>query len=275
MAPQEVLLENLPMIERIVAAICRQRHMSVDETEEFSCEVKLRLLENDYAILRRFQGRSSFRTYIAAVVVQMLRDYRARQYGKWRASAEAVRLGDAAVQLERLLYREHWSLEEAIPEMERRFRGMSRAECEEITSRLPWRFSRRHINIDDVDLPQEPDVLEFERAREAREISVVVRNYLDSLPDEDRLLFRLRFESGMPVSSIARSLHADMQSLYRRLSRLCADLRKVLEANGISAADAKALVGSDTAILDFDLSNLKRPAEATHNGIPAVERGKS
>lgn len=268
MDPDRLLLENLPMVERTVAAICRERRMSAEEAEEFSSVVKLRLLENDYAILRGFHARSSLRTYIAAVVVNILRDYRVHQYGKWQASAEAKRLGADAVQLERLLYRERWNLDEVIPEMERRFPGISRARCEEIAARLPLRFPRRHVDIEDVELAHDPDVLVFERARKAKKVSDLVRRFLHSLSEEDRLLFTLHFEKEQSVPSIARFLDAEMQPLYRRLKTLFADLRKMLEANGISAADARALVGSDTAILDFDLSDREQPR-------PAVERGKS
>lgn len=264
--PENVLLENLPMIERMIAAICRQRGMSVDETEEFSAVVKLRIMENDYAILRRFRERSSLRTYLASVVVGILCDYRNHEYGKWHASAEARRLGDVATHLERLLYVKRWNLEEAIPEVERRFPEISRTKCEEIASRLRPRFPRRFVDIEEVELAQEDSsVLAFEEAKKARELSALVCDFLDTVPAEDRRVLRLVFESNRTVSSIARDLDTDMQPLYRRHRKLLDGLRSMLEAQGICAADVEGLV-ANAAILDFHLSDDERPRKTMEQG---------
>lgn len=274
--PEDFLVENLPLIERIVASVCRRYHMAPEETEEFSSELKLRLIENNYAILRRFEGRSAFGTYIAAVVVRVLRDYRTHQFGKWNTSAAAKRIGAAAVELERLLYRDHRSLDEAFVELKTKLPSASRSDLEELAAKLPARWPRRQINIDDVELAQDPDVLHFEHTDEAMRLSAVVRNFLDSLPKEDQLIFRLRFESSMTVSEIARSLHLVQKPLYRRLDRLYKDLRATLETVGIGAEDATALVGSGTAFLDFNLRRGSRPTEARDQSkMLALKQDKS
>jgi RNA polymerase sigma factor for flagellar operon FliA len=38
------------------------------EADDFASHPKLKLIEDDYAILRKFQGRSSLRTYLTVVI---------------------------------------------------------------------------------------------------------------------------------------------------------------------------------------------------------------
>ena len=51
MDARELLESNLALIERITAFVCRRQRLSPDDAEEFAGVVRLRLVENDYAIL--------------------------------------------------------------------------------------------------------------------------------------------------------------------------------------------------------------------------------
>ncbi len=133
--PREVLLANLPLIEQIISSICRRKGMNPDEIEEFASIVKLRLVDNDYAIIRAFRERSSFATYIAAVISRSVLDHRNREWGKWRASTEAQRLGEIAVKLERMLHREERSFDDACVAILAQHRDVSREELERIVAR--------------------------------------------------------------------------------------------------------------------------------------------
>src|SRR5438270_10350349 len=112
-SPAERLIENLPLIDRITSVTCRRMGMSAADAEEFHGHLLLRLVENDYGILRAFRNRSSFSAYLAVVVSRTLIDYRNRLWGRWRPSAAAEKLGEPAVELERLLYRSYQSAEDA------------------------------------------------------------------------------------------------------------------------------------------------------------------
>src|SRR5215212_3086060 len=109
----ELLTSNLPLIERAIAFACRRNQLSPEDAEEFGSVVKLRLVENDYAVLRAHEGRSSMATFIGIVVQRMLLDFRIHAWGKWHASAEAKRLGDVALELEQLMHRDGRTLGEA------------------------------------------------------------------------------------------------------------------------------------------------------------------
>ena len=258
MEARELLLRHLPVIDRIIASICRRSGMDSDATEEFAAEVRLRLIKDDYAILRAFQGRSRFETYIAAVVRRLLIDHRHHEYGKWHASAEAERLGDVAIKVERLLVRDGHTIEEAVLMLKTDYPNLTYADVEAIADRLPSRLRRRRVSLDEAVMVHTSEFVQPERAELAARISSTINAFIDKLDHDDQLIFRLRFDSEMTVAQIARSLHLDQQLLYRRLYKHFNDLREALKAAEITASDVEYLIGDDSAMLDFRL-NEDRP----------------
>jgi DNA-directed RNA polymerase specialized sigma subunit len=61
------------------------------------------------------------------------------------------------------------------------------------------------------------------------------------LTSEERLILKMRFDDGFPVSQIAAALHLDQKRLYRTIDRILARLRAGLDADGISLEDVTAL----------------------------------
>lgn len=234
--------------------------MDAAQLEEFTGYVHLKLIENDYAAIRAFRGRSGFGTYLTTVIARLLNDYRNHEWGKWHDSAEAKRLGDLAVELERLLVRDGRSLEEAFTVLLQKYPGATRESLEQLASRFPSRFRRRMVGLDQRPEPSEAGTADdvVANAQNAAIISSVVRDFIERLPAEDRLLFQLRFEGDMPVPQIAKSTGQDMQWLYRRLRTHFVGLREELERAGITAADVAKLVGADGTDLDFQLKSRKR-----------------
>jgi hypothetical protein len=55
---RDLFESNLPLIERLLAAVCRRNAFPAAEGEEFASWAKLRLIDDDYAVLRKFEGRS-------------------------------------------------------------------------------------------------------------------------------------------------------------------------------------------------------------------------
>src|SRR6185436_17582702 len=96
--PSETLfLSRLDVIERVTAFVCSRQHLSPSDVDDFSSHVRLKLIEDNYGIIRKFEGRSSFRTYLTVVIQRMFLDYRISAWGKWRPSAEARRRGPVAL----------------------------------------------------------------------------------------------------------------------------------------------------------------------------------
>jgi DNA-directed RNA polymerase specialized sigma24 family protein len=73
------------------------------------------LIENDYAILRQFEGRSSLSTFLVVVIQRLLIGERTRRTGRWHPSRETESLGAAGIALERIVRRERRTIDEALP----------------------------------------------------------------------------------------------------------------------------------------------------------------
>src|ERR1700682_481037 len=251
---ERLLIDSLPLLEQVIESICTRKGMNADEIEEFSAEVKLRLVSRDYAVIKAYAKRSSFKTYLAAVVSKLLLDYRNQRWGKWRASANAQHLGPVAIAIERILHRDKKTLNEAFVALSQQYPSLTREELETLAERLRPRADRRTVSIDEAPPLAAPQSgADVENADTASLISSVVSRYLDELPEEDQLIFRLRFESDLTVREVAASLHLDQQKVFRPLYRHYQALGTRLASAGIDAADVERLIGSDTTFLDFQL----------------------
>lgn len=71
----------LPDVDAAVSFVIRRRRLCEADAEDFASEVKLALMANGYAVLARFQGRSSLRTYLTTVVQRLFLDRQRRQWG--------------------------------------------------------------------------------------------------------------------------------------------------------------------------------------------------
>jgi RNA polymerase sigma factor (sigma-70 family) len=257
MNPEETYLQHLRTIERIAAFVARRHHLEATESEEFVQEVRVRLLDEDYAIIRKFEGRSTFSTYLTTVIGRLFTQWRVEQWGKWRPSAEARRLGDKAVTLERLLSRDGYTLAEAVRVLTTP--GSSPytiGELEAIYLRLPSRNPRPVVVSDDI-VPDvvavEPDAYDRmeagDRAHTLRQAFRKIDDFIKTMDVEDRLILQMRFWDARRVPDIAQALHLDQKKLYKRLDRLFLLLRRELESAGVSQSDvAGLLIGGDEEI---------------------------
>ena len=95
-AAHELFISRLPLIDSVIRAVVVRHRLSSFDGEEFASIVHLRLMDNEHDILRRFQYRSSLRTFLMVVVQRLYLDFRNSQWGKWRPSAESRRQGSTA-----------------------------------------------------------------------------------------------------------------------------------------------------------------------------------
>src|SRR5947207_3384167 len=114
MHPEELFRTNLALIERVISCVCRRAGLRDADAEDFGSTAKLALIENDYAILRDYEGRAPLGAFLAVVVQRLLSREWVRLRGRWHPSADAERAGPAAVLLEKLTVRDGRSLDEAV-----------------------------------------------------------------------------------------------------------------------------------------------------------------
>ncbi len=261
MDPRDLLLANWSIIERIIAYTCRIKGLIGADAEDFASLVKVKLLENDCAVIRQFRGNSKFSSYISVVVQRTYVDLCIQRTGKYHASRAAMRMGDVAMDLERLIHRDGLSIDAAIARLQEKNPGMTRAELESYVAGMPDRRKRQQpVPLDEV---VETTIASRERADvlivdgERRELSeraaAVVRNFIGDLGDRDRLLLQLSFEAGLQLTKIARILKSDVKPLYRRRERLLRELAAALAAAGITEQEILDLIGNVQEEMDFGL----------------------
>jgi len=247
----QLFLESLPVINAAVGYVCRRYRLSADQADEFASEVRLHFIERNYEPLRRFEGRSSLKTYLITVAGHLFLDYRNRLWGKWRPSAEAVRIGPLAIHFEKLVIRDGWSAAQAAEVLVTNhgvapdeLRALDRLK---ISQRQPPRemVSEREAETVESNEPA-PDekIVRGEQGFRARRVQAALERARQALPAEERLILRMRFDDSMSVADIARALHRDQKRLYRTIERLFATLRDHLEADGITRDEIVSLFAS-------------------------------
>lgn len=258
----ELFRSNLSVVERAARGVCRRARLSDADEEDFVSSAKLALIENDYAILRKYEGRSSLPTYLAVVFQRLLSDERMRALGRWHASREAERMGPAGVLLETLVRRDRRSIEEALPIVQAADPALTRPAIESMAARLPQRSARpRVVEMDEpaaasLAAPERADARALDlEARALRDRTArTVRDTLAALPLEDRMLIRFRFGSSMSIADISRMMRLPQRPLYRRIESLLQRLRTALLAAGLDAGSVTELIGTAAGEMDFGLA---------------------
>lgn len=246
----ELLEEAIPLVDEIVRALRRRHRVSGEEAEELASCARLKLVEQDHAVLRKYTGASSLRTYLVTVLTRLLLDQRRKRWGKWRPSLAARRLGPVATRLEELLQRDGRSFDEAAGILRSEGPAPPDAELRGLASRIPDR-ERRHFTAESalgqISVPAEvaeAAVVSRERHETARALERRLGEALAALAPQERLILRLRFDDGYKVGEIARALRLEEKPLYKRIERLLERLRKGLEARGVRATDVSEVLGA-------------------------------
>jgi RNA polymerase sigma factor (sigma-70 family) len=234
-SPRALLIAELALIDRLTACVCRRRRLTPGETEEFAGHVRLKLVENDYAILRAFRHRSRLSTYLHVVIERLFLDYRTAQWGRWRPSVRARQLGPLGVLLDRLISRDGLSVDEACTVVESMHTGrVARSDLYAMSAELPFRPRRRDtVQSSEAPEPRQPPdetLARQEAARDAERLKAALRASIGQLAPADRTLLDMRYREGRSVIEIARALGEPVKPLYRKLERIVGKLRRPVQS---------------------------------------------
>jgi RNA polymerase sigma factor (sigma-70 family) len=237
---ESLFVSQLPTIERVIEFVCRRHHLSATDAEDFCSSVKLKFIENNYAILSKFEGRSALSTFLAVTIEHLYLDHQNKHWGKWRPSAAAKRYGPIGILLEQLTVRDGFSFDEACQAL-RTNHGVeaSDADLNRIIAALPARTPRRFTSDSSLERVVTLEVGDaaaaLEHSATADRISAILRTVLDRLEPQDRVILTMRFEDGLTVAHIATAIRHDQRLLYRRVDKLLRMLRTELESAGVDA----------------------------------------
>jgi RNA polymerase sigma factor for flagellar operon FliA len=250
---EKLFLEHLGWIDRVASMACSKAGMWGADAEDFAGWIRVKLMEDEYAAIQKFRGEATPKTFLATVVVRQFQEYRRQRGGRWRRSAAAERLGPPAGDLEALVYREGYTLEQAGEKLRTSGRTtLSDAGLARLLEQLPRRAPLRPVQVaGDAALNTAPGRMraderiaaEEEAAERERLLSALARA-MDRLGPEDRMIVRMHFADGLTLAAVARALNLDQKPLYRRVEKLRAELQASLEAAGVHLSDVHDLLGN-------------------------------
>jgi len=251
--PGAVLVEHKAWIEKVARITCRKHSVLDEDAADFAGIAFVKLVEDDYAALRRFRGECDIKTYLATLVVRGFQEYARARWGRWRTSAPARRLGPAAVHLEALVYRDGYRLDEAVEVLTTSGRVReTRRELAQLFAQIPVRRPRPRRDDRPGRLDDEPDAAEAdqrmlgdETLERCREVMDALFRSLSELEPEEQVLVRGRFMESRTVADLARALGVPQMPLYRRIEKLLGRLRGVLEEAGVRREDVAECIEQD------------------------------
>lgn len=251
LSPEALFVEHLAWIDRVASMTCGKYGVWGAEAEDFTAWVRMKLMENDYAVLRKFRGNSELKTYLASVVFRHVVSHIRATRGRWRPSAAAIRLGPPAPDLELLVHRDRYTLPQAGEKLRLAGRTtLSDAELARLLERLPTRGplrpkeveSERMLEAASGDLHADDRVRAAEAAAHYEKTMEALRRAMEQLEAEDRLIVQMHFADGISLADVARGLGLEQKPLYRRAERLRVRLRAILESEGLGEGDVHDII---------------------------------
>jgi RNA polymerase sigma factor (sigma-70 family) len=248
---EALFLEHLGWIDRVASIACSKHGVWGAEAEDFAAWVRMKLMEDDYAMLRRFRGDSDLKTYLASVVARHFVSFVRTRRGRWRPSVAAARLGPPAADLEQLVRREGYTVEQAGEKLRTAGRTtLSDAELARLLTHLPVHTPPRPVEVEsELMLSATPGASQADERVVAEETETrraemlgALRQALGELEPEEQLIVRLHFGDGLSLADVARAMHLEQKPLYRRVERLRTRLRALLESAGLRGDDVRGLL---------------------------------
>lgn len=249
--PQAVFLEHLGWIDKMAALASRKHGRREADVEDFASWAKMRLMEDDYAVFRSFRGEAGWKTFIATVMVRLSIAYSRKEQGRWRPSAAAARMGTPARELEQLVRRDGYTVPQAGEKL--RTAGvthLSNLELARLLDGLGERTPLRPLEVTDdpvVESTESADraderVEAAEARTERSALKAALLRGMEAMSYEDRMIVWMHYGEERTLAYVARALNIEQKPLYRRINKLRDLLRTLLEREGVSGREVRAML---------------------------------
>jgi hypothetical protein len=231
---EQLIQQQRPHIEQVISDLARRNFLAPPEIDEFRAAVIRALERHDFEMLRAFDGRSTWETYLQLVISREFFLFQMDLWGQWRPSAAARRLGAAGVLLEELVIRDRMLVTEAIETMRTRHRvDLPRYRMMQMAERLRLTAVPASLSANGPSATLEPLDPRVQSA---------LRDALAALEPDDRLIAELRFRDAQPLTRIAKMMNMEVRPMQRRLDHIKRAIGASLAAQGIVREDVEALL---------------------------------
>lgn len=237
---EQLIRQQRPHLRRLVRDISRRYHLAASESTEFTARVDHAFERHDYELLRAFDRRSTWETYLTTVVTRLFFEFQTELWGQWRPSAASQALGPGAMLLEELMMRDRLPLADAAQVMRTTHRvDLSRQRIEELARELGLTGD---LGVDHGYAEAPGRAVGAGIHAHDPAIQVALRDAITLLLPEDRMLLAMRYVDRQPITRIAKLLKADPRPLQRRIEQAKEVLRTSLLTQGIAIEDVDALL---------------------------------
>ena len=248
---EAVFLEHRDLIERVAISRAHRAGFPPQDVEDFLSAVTVKLIDNDYAVLRKHRGESRMSTYLTTVVLNQFKDFCNHKLGRYRPSAKAKDLGTTAKALEQLLVRDQHDLESAIEILTRQGIEESPEELRELAARLPPKYRRQLVGDEALatfasTAPEsyaEHRLAEGERSKTAARVEKALNAALAALSTQDKLLLKMHFRDGCTIATIAKALRVRQRPLYSQKEKCFKQLYQAFAAEGLTWTEVQEILG--------------------------------
>ena len=215
---------------RLLLKVAHETSRQYDGAMDHYTFILERLRADDFHRLRRYEpdGRTKFTTWLVVVARRLCLDHHRQVYGRPRRSDD-----------------------QAVAEQDMRRRLVD--------------FVMEEVDLERVINHGGNGADDLIRRRELHE---TLQRALETLPDEERLTLRLKFEDEAAISDIAKVLDVPtVFHVYRRINKILGELREELQNNGLDGSDVHSVLGQA-------LRRLGRPRAAEKHEALARQPGR-
>ncbi|MGE0918346.1 sigma-70 family RNA polymerase sigma factor [Trichlorobacter lovleyi] len=220
------------------------------DKDELFVQVLDHLQEDDYRRLREFKGTSSITTYLTAIISRLVVDIVRSRTGRNRAKERAERFGELGRRTYELVVQARHTISETVEILQINYGMIADAgQLQAILGEMQGRNSRYPSDTDHetawndsgelVSIQRDTPEQKLADKQQDKKRKEVLKQVLDSMTAEDKLLVRLRFpldDATDPLDAItvAKMLGLNQQEVERRTRRVLTTCRELLLKQGVS-----------------------------------------
>ena len=233
--PELLVVTYLPRVRQFVERACWRRGLR-PEVDDVISTVVVKLVSDNYAVVRVFDGRGPFDAYLSRIVDRVALDYQRHLWGTWRPSALARRLGTAGVMLDRLISRDQLPVQDAVLRVASQL-GLRLSDVTAMGEQLATRPARNGIRRSELLATQHisfsSGLERAERRKTVDAVNVALSKALGRLTVRERALLRMRYVQELSVREIATHFRVEQKQLYRLYNSLLRRMRQILAESGV------------------------------------------